>query len=530
MTPEVGPRPPRRRLVGRDRLAADLRSLGLQQGQDLLIHCSLRQVGRIDGGAATLLNAIVDVAGPEATLVVPAQTTLNSLTSRAFVSATAGLEAEERARFIAAMPGFDPASTPSADMGAFAEYVRTRPSASRSHHPQASFAAIGPSAHTCTSVHDLECHLGDRSPLGWLYAANAAILLLGVRYSACTAFHLAEYHLPGAPPGRLYRCFTGQGETRAEHEFTGLDLDDSDFELLGAELESAAEHDTSFGMRRGQVGSAECRLVPLRPAVDFARSWLEVRRGRVISHDKTASALSIVAPHLYHYTSAGRAEVERAVPDDSDYGSPFFLSYARAREGSARARDADEHVEKFFHDLEENVSELISLPAAVPAGFMDREMRGGMWWTDELIRAVGTCRVLIALLSARYLSSKWCRMEWHAFSQRTVRARAGKKSSTNQSCIIPVIWAPLPCALPEHVSPTLVFSPTGDPNRRVPRHYRENGVYGLMRTGEPKNSYEIVAWRLAQNIASIYHSQLTERRTFELAELRSCLPGDDDDC
>ncbi len=270
--------PPRRGLVGRDRVVADLRSLGLQRGQDLLIHCSLRRLGGIDGGAATLLDALLDVAGPEATLVVPAQTTLNSLTSSAFLTATAGLDAEERARFVAAMPGFDPANTPSTGMGAFAEYVRTRSSAFRSGHPQVSFAAIGPGARACTSVHDLDCHLGDRSPLGWLYDAGATIVLLGVGYSVCTAFHLAEYRLPGVPR-RSYRCFTAEGRTRVEHEFTDIDLDDSDFELLGSELESAATQDRMSGLRKGQVGSAICRLMPLRMAVDFARSWLEVHRG-----------------------------------------------------------------------------------------------------------------------------------------------------------------------------------------------------------------------------------------------------------
>ena len=110
-------------------------------------------------------------------------------------------------------------------MGAFAEYLRTRPSASRSSHPQVSFAAIGPRARACTSVHDLDCHLGDRSPLGWLYAADAAILLLGVGYSACTAFHLAEYRLPGERPQRRYQCFTAEGGKRVEHEFTDIDLD-----------------------------------------------------------------------------------------------------------------------------------------------------------------------------------------------------------------------------------------------------------------------------------------------------------------
>ena len=271
--PAVRPGP-----AGPDQLAADLRSLGLRRGQDLLIHCSLRQFGRINGGPAALLSAIRDVAGPEATLVVPTHTTLNSLSSRAFLAATAGLDADGRARFVAAMPGFDPASTPSTGMGALAEYLRTHPSAHRSSHPQASFTAIGPRAHACTFVHDLDCHLGDRSPLGWLYAADAAVLLLGVGYSVCTAFHLAEYRVPGVLPRRSYRCFVTQGGTRVEYEFTGLDLDDRDFDLLGAELESAAGPDLTSALRRGRVGSAACRLVPFRQAVDFARSWLAIHR------------------------------------------------------------------------------------------------------------------------------------------------------------------------------------------------------------------------------------------------------------
>lgn len=305
---ELAQRSPRRGLVGLDQLAADLRSLGLRRGQDLLIHCSLRQIGQIDGGAATLLDAIMDVAGPEATLVVPTHTTLNSLTSDAFHAATAGLDADERARFIAAMPGFDPASTPSTGMGALAEYVRTRPSARRSSHPQVSFAALGPGARSCTSVHDLDCHLGDRSPLGWLYAADAAILLLGVGYSACTAFHLAEYRLPGVPPRRSYHCFTGEGGTRVEHEFTDIDLHDSDFELLGAEL------DTTSGVRRARVGSAKCRLVQLRAAVDFAGAWLATHRELVISRKTSQSFLSLRPSPTMGLALVGR-EVQSAVHD-----------------------------------------------------------------------------------------------------------------------------------------------------------------------------------------------------------------------
>jgi hypothetical protein len=213
------------------------------------------------------------------------------------------------------------------------------------------------------------------------------------------------------------------------------------------------------------------------------------------------------------------------VPDEEDYGSPFFLSYARAGQDSARAGDADERVEKFFHDLEENVGELISPPAAVPVGFMDREIEGGMWWTDELMRAVGTCQVLVALLSVRYLRSDWCKMEWHAFTQRTVRPRAEPVISPTQGCIVPVYWAPVP-SLPGHISLRQIFSPGRELNPGAPAQYKRNGIFGLMRTRDLANFYEIVVWELAMHIAKIYHSQRVEHRLFELAELRSAVEGD----
>jgi aminoglycoside 3-N-acetyltransferase len=249
------------------RLVTDLRSLGVRRGQDLLVHCSLRQVGPVDGGAATLLAAVQDVAGPAATIVVPAQTTWTSPTSRAFRAATAGLDQDEYARYVATLPGFDPASTPSAGMGAFAEYVRTRPGARRSAHPQSSFAALGPGAAACTSGHDSHCHLGEQSPLRWLYDAGAAILLLGVDYAVCAAFHLAEYRVPREAPMR------------------GADLDDSDFTQLGTALDDVwldgaarpdADHDTA--PRHGLVGMGASRRVPVRIAVDFAVGWLVAYR------------------------------------------------------------------------------------------------------------------------------------------------------------------------------------------------------------------------------------------------------------
>ena len=176
------------------------------------------------------------------------------------------------------MPGFDPAATPSAGMGAFAEYVRTRPAS----EPQPAIRRC-PSrplvrqARACTAIHDLDCHLGDRSPLGWLYAARRRHPAARRRLFRVHRLSPGEYYLPSAPR-RTYQCFGLEAGARVALEFTDIALDDGDFEALGRDLDRAASRDPDISLRRGPVGAVAGRLISLRAAVDFARSWLELHR------------------------------------------------------------------------------------------------------------------------------------------------------------------------------------------------------------------------------------------------------------
>ncbi|GAB3838311.1 hypothetical protein GCM10029963_04260 [Micromonospora andamanensis] len=176
-------------------LCDQLAAMGLAPRRAVLVHASMRAVGPVDGGAAALLAALRRVVG-RAAVVVPAQTAYNSTSSPEFRAATTGLTPTEVARHIDRIEAFDPAITPSRGMGVLAEQVRQSPAAVRSRHPQTSFAAVGHGAAELMRVHDLDCHLGDRSPLGALYDADATVLLLGVDHRVCTAYHLAEYRLP----------------------------------------------------------------------------------------------------------------------------------------------------------------------------------------------------------------------------------------------------------------------------------------------------------------------------------------------
>ena len=254
-------------MVTYDQILTGLRAIGLPSGRHLLVNCAMSRIGRLHGGPATLLRALREVIG-EATVVVPTQTANNSTTSRCYRAETAGMSPAERERYQASMPGFDPAVTPSYEMGALAEHVRQHHGAIRSAHPQASFAAIGLAAAELMRVHDLDSHLGERSPLAALYATGATTLLLGVGVEKCTALHLAEHRLGTAPPMKAYTCFLSRGGQRVRCEFDAPDLDDTDFGRIGVELLRQP------WARSGRVGRARAFALPVRQAVDFAAEWM----------------------------------------------------------------------------------------------------------------------------------------------------------------------------------------------------------------------------------------------------------------
>jgi hypothetical protein len=196
---------------------------------------------------------------------------------------------------------------------------------------------------------------------------------------------------------------------------------------------------------------------------------------------------------LYTMHDAGVPEVpeefyQRAAP-------LFFLSYAHAGQQNPL-------VIEFFSDLSVDVAELVgTLPGADP-GFMDQSMPGGSRWTGELLHAVGTCQVFIALLSGPYVASSWCAREWFAFSRRKVASRSGDHA-TFRTGIIPVIWTtPMPDEhqLPLPITKVQRFAPRELHGEDMRGPYEANGVYGLLRQGRVEQ-YRGVVWRLAQTIA-----------------------------
>lgn len=147
-------------------IAADLRSLGVMDGANLLVHSSLSSMGRIAGGADAVINALLEAIGEDGTLVMPAFT---------FPPDSV----------------FDPQTTRST-VGLIAKTFRKRNGVLRSLHPTHSVAALGPLAKHLVDGHPTATALGLDSPLHRLALSGGYILLLGVQHTSNAMIHVGE--------------------------------------------------------------------------------------------------------------------------------------------------------------------------------------------------------------------------------------------------------------------------------------------------------------------------------------------------
>ncbi|MFI6265644.1 aminoglycoside N(3)-acetyltransferase [Micromonospora sp. NPDC051006] len=252
-------------------LAVDLRALGVAPGDVLLLHASHRSLGFVVGGPQAVVLALLDVLGPDGTLVVPTHTPDNTdpadWRNPPVPEAWWPIIREQ-------MPAFDPARTPSRWMGRLAETVRTWPGALRSDHPQVSFAALGRRGPEIVRGHRLDDGLGEESPLGAVNRLDGRVLLLGCGHDSNTSLHLAERRQPSPPMAPTGSAVRSPDGTSRWATWVEMATDEGDFERLGADFEAAD------GASVGRVGAAPARLMRQRALVDFATAWLAANRQR----------------------------------------------------------------------------------------------------------------------------------------------------------------------------------------------------------------------------------------------------------
>jgi hypothetical protein len=213
--------------------------------------------------------------------------------------------------------------------------------------------------------------------------------------------------------------------------------------------------------------------------------------------------------------------MEREVVRTAPHLRPFFISYAHAGSESNQA------ALRFYNELRGDLQTLVGLPVGAEMGFFDSEgLRPAMRWRYELEDALGSCQVLVALLSVPYLHSEWCGKEWHAFTLREREPLPGASRFQNQGAIIPVHWAPIPFGLPSVVQDEVqIFRPQGTKDQpNLPELYEKEGIFGLLRSGQ-REAFGSIVWDLAKSIQGIYYSQRLTPRAFVPDELRNVFEG-----
>ncbi len=252
------------RLVTLPDLVGDLRALGVGEGQALMVHSSLRSLGYVLGGAATVVRALVAALGDRGTLVMPAFSPEVSDPAR-WPDRVLPAEWIERAR--AQVPAYDADTTPTS-MGAIPEAFRRWPDVRRSPHPQVSVCALGPRAERIVAPHALAWGEGAGSPFERLADMDAGLLLLGVGFNRAALLHYAESLVPHGRR-KVRRIPVGDGAERSWVEVpdVGDDLD-THFPALGAAFLAEGR------ARRGRVGGAEAVLASARDLTAFASRYL----------------------------------------------------------------------------------------------------------------------------------------------------------------------------------------------------------------------------------------------------------------
>lgn len=154
----------------KEQLVQQLRDMGIRPTDNLLVHSSMKSLGLVQGGADTLINALMESV-PEGMLMMPAHTWKQ-------MSAEYSL--------------FDPETEPVC-VGIVPELFRKRPGVVRSLHPTHSMAVYGDGAEEYIAGE--ESRTTPCAPEGcWgrLRTVKAKILLIGVTHARNTYIHSIE--------------------------------------------------------------------------------------------------------------------------------------------------------------------------------------------------------------------------------------------------------------------------------------------------------------------------------------------------
>ena len=155
--------------------------LGIKRSDNIALGMSFKSIGWVEGGPKSFVEALLDVVGPDGTIMAPTFTPYYPLFMLRYHKVPFS-----RKR----VPVFRKEETPSY-AGMVPEYIRNDYRAIRSSHPTNSYSAIGGNAHFLLGDHDN--HSTAYSPYSKLADINGKLLTIGLGYRFVGIRHEAQY-------------------------------------------------------------------------------------------------------------------------------------------------------------------------------------------------------------------------------------------------------------------------------------------------------------------------------------------------
>ena len=232
-------------------LKTGLAKLGLTKHL-VIAHASLKAFGHIEGGAETMLAALLDsVRG----IIMPTFT-YKSMLNPEVGPPRNGITYGSETDLNKLAEAFHPDMPADKMMGVLPEFLRKHPKAKRSSHPIQSFAGIRADA-----VINSQRIYDPLSPIGMLAEQDGWVLLLGVDHTVNTSIHYAE-----KLAGRLQFIRWALLQDRVV-ECSGFPGDSDGFNVIAPSLEKYT--------RRVEIGDALVQAVHLKSLIKVVRDQIK---------------------------------------------------------------------------------------------------------------------------------------------------------------------------------------------------------------------------------------------------------------
>jgi aminoglycoside N3'-acetyltransferase len=217
-----------------------LSDLGLKQGQIVEVHSSLSSFGRVEGGQATVVNALMNAIGEEGAIVMSAYPVTKPLP----------LSEEEKSwGVLAKVQTYDEDYRGPTGMGVIADEFSRRPN-----------TILGPTWHRVCAWGRSAEQLSQGYQV--LLEMDGWVLLLGVDIERCSCMHQAEkYPLPP----EIAQYFKLPNEIRQHFPEDYYIAYGQTPENAWIKIQTQAEQENLIKI--GKIGQATCRFFKARPVV-----------------------------------------------------------------------------------------------------------------------------------------------------------------------------------------------------------------------------------------------------------------------